>query len=122
MSVINDSDFRSKLAAGTIGQFLFAVLGSGDTLTVPSAITHYPYGVSQQSVVSGEVCCVAAEGETKITAHEALAVGNIVGTSTLGKAQKLASTMFPRGRVVQACGSANDIAVIQLFNSAIAKA
>jgi len=120
-TVINNSDYRSKIADATITAFTFVKLASLTNVTPCSAITDIVYGVAQNAASAGEVVTVKVSGESKVVAAAALALDAIVGTSTGATAQALASTQYPRGKVVEASGATADSCVIQLFDSGIAK-
>ena len=121
-TVINDSDYRSKIAGGTIAAYTFVELQSDDTVDACTAITEIVYGVVQNAVVEGELATIKVSGESKVVAQEALALNVFVGPHTGGKAVTAASTSYPRGRVVEASGAADDICVVELINVAVALA
>lgn len=119
MSTICEGDYRSKLAGEDLSsaQYLFVTLETDDQIDLADAITDICYGVLQDAPPTGEPANIKARGETKIVAAETLAVDDIVGPSTAGKAQIATLTQYPRGIVTQAAGAADDVAVIELFNS-----
>jgi len=123
-SCINDSDYRSKLAGEdlTSGQYLFVTLETDDQLDLADAITDITYGVLQNNPDTGEAGTVKVSGETVVVSKTALAVNQFVGPATDGKAQVAVSTQYARGRVVKASGAEDDLAVIQLFDTAVALA
>ena len=121
-STINNNDFRSKLAGEdlTSGQYLFVTLETDDQLDLADAITDITYGVLQNNPDEGESGTVIVSGETVVVAKAALTVGQFVGPATDGKAQVAVSTQYARGRVVKAAGAEGDLAVIQMFDTAVA--
>ena len=123
-STINDSDYRSKIAGEdlTSGQYLFVTLETDGQLDLADAITDITYGVLQNNPDTGEVATVKVSGETKVIAAAQLTVGQFVGPATTGRAQVAVSTQYARGRVVEAAGAAGDVAIIQLFDTAVALA
>lgn len=67
---------------GTVGQFKFVKLSAANTVIECAATTDKPFGVSQESGVSGgagKVCCI---GVTKLEGDADLSVGNSIGTSS----------------------------------------
>lgn len=124
MSTICEGDYRSKLAGEdlTAAQYLFVTLETDDALDLADAITDKPYGVLMNAPNTGEAANVKARGETKVVAAAALAVGDLVGPATSGKAQVAVSTQFPCGIVTLAAGADGDIAVIELYHTSVALA
>ena len=114
----------SKLAGEDLSaaQYMMVTLESdGVSVTLADAITDIVYGVLQNAPDTGEAAVVRVEAETKVVASAALAVGVIVGPATTGKIQTAVATQYPRGIVVSPSGADLDLAVIELFNSGIAK-
>lgn len=122
MSTINDSDFRSKIAGEDLSdkQFCFVTLETDGEVDAADAITDVTYGVLQNAPESGKAALIKVSGETKVEAAATLAVNVFVGPSTSATAQVAVATQYARGRVVAAAGSAADLAVIQLFDTAVA--
>ena len=123
-TTINDSDYRTKIAGEDLSsaQYMFVTLESDGDLDLADAITDITYGVLQNAPEAGEEALVKVSGETKVIAGAALSFGNFVGPSTAGKAQVAVSTQYARGRVVEEAGADLDVAVIQLFDTAVALA
>ena len=102
MSIINDSDFRTKIAGETILAYQF-VKQTNDTVIEPcDAITDIPYGVAQHAADANDDVLVVVSGETKILANTDLAVGNVISTLETGYCGIATTTTYPRGRVVRA--------------------
>jgi len=123
-TTVNDSDFRSKISGVdmTSSQYMMVTLETDDTVILATAITDIIYGVVQNAPNTGELALIKVTGETKVVAAAVLVVDNFVGPSTAAKAQVAVSTQYARGKVVAAAGADLDVAVIQLFDTAVALA
>ena len=103
-------------------QYYFVSLNVSDQAVLPTAITDKAFGVLQYPAESTENAVVKVGDQTKVVAGEALALGDFVAPAIGGKAQVAVSTQFARGIVVEAAAADEDIAVIRLFDTAVALA
>lgn len=119
MSSIQEGFYRSVEAGEDLSssQYMFVTLESDGQIDLADNIADKCYGVLQTVMGSGvgSECTVKALGHSKVVAKEALAVGDLVGPATDGKAQILVASQFARGICVKAAGNENDLAEIELF-------
>lgn len=121
-SVINNSDFRSKVAGEDLTDYLnyFVTLESDNQLDKSDSTSDNPYGVLlTDEATAGKACRVAVTGEAKIVGSELLAIGVYVASNNDGKAQTAVSGQYARGIVVQASGADLDLCTVELFYSAV---
>ena len=95
-------------------QYHFVKLASATTVDIVSASTDAPIGVLLNKPGSGEAAEVALFGVVKVKAHGVLAAGNIIGTTSAGKAEAgPGATQFVCGQAIEA-SAANDIVTVFL--------
>ncbi|GAG93936.1 unnamed protein product, partial [marine sediment metagenome] len=99
MSSIQEGFYRSKPAGEDLSssQYMFVTLESDNALDLADNITDKVYGVLQNAPNTGQEANVKALGHSKVVCKEALAVGDLVGPATDGKAQILVASQFARG-------------------------
>jgi hypothetical protein len=101
-----------KAAADIVGQRLVKLDANGDVVPY-AALTDIPYGVALQSVTAGNEVSIIQEGNVRVEASAALAVGDYVGGSVNGRLVKLTlgtdTTKFVAGRVSKAASAAGVI-------------
>lgn len=124
-AIIVDGQYRSRPAGADLSayRYHFVKLNSSRQVVVCDAITDKAYGVLQNApAAAGEEAKVKVIGETKLAAQEALALEDFVGPATNSKGQVAVSTQFVRGKVVDAVAAQNDLAIVELFDTAVALA
>jgi hypothetical protein len=67
-------------------KFYFVKLHTDGTAIVPAADTDVPYGILQNNPDVGGEAEVMRDGVSKVVAGTAIVIGNLVGTSSAGKA------------------------------------
>ncbi len=108
-SFVAHDDFSTK-------QFHFVKQGAVEgEVTVMAAATDLPIGVLQNNPAAGGLAEVMMLGITKLVADEAIAWGDLLGTSADGQADKLAAigggdaAHYIVGRALEAAGGAGII-------------
>lgn len=126
MANLQDGDTRSLKTAEDLsgGLYLFGKLDSNKDVVACDAITDKAEGVIQVAPDAevGSPVVIKVSNQTKVVAKEALAIGAYVAPSTDSKAQVAVSTQLVRGIVVGPAAAEDDIAVIELFRTAVAVA
>ncbi len=114
-----ECDTRSVASAISAASqaFTFVNLTSAGAVVPTNANTDFPFGVIQDLANRGEMCTVAVKGETKVRSGSAdLAVGDIIGADSTGRAIKLtpgtSTGFYAVGRVTHVDGSDNDGALV----------
>ena len=94
-------------------QYYFVKITADNTVNVCAAVTDIPIGVLQNAPTSGQAASVMLYGITKLTAKEAIAVGNNVGTGSDGRADVVAAgsdtTVRICGQAIEAAGAAGQV-------------
>ena len=72
-------------------QYYFVKITADNTVNVCAAVTDVPIGVLQNAPASGEAASVMLYGISKVSANEAIAVGNNIGTGDDGQADVVAA-------------------------------
>jgi hypothetical protein len=95
-------------------QFYFVKMATGGKVDVCSATTDVPYGVLQNTPLSGAEAEVLVFGLSKVSSDAALAVGNLVGPAADGQAAAYTAgsdtTKYILGQVVLASSAADEYA------------
>lgn len=90
-------------------QYHLVKMSGDNTVTVCAAVTDVPIGVLQNKPESGEAATVCTIGVTKIKADEALAAGEVVGSSSDGQGQVVVigteTTVYAAGIVIDGAAS-----------------
>ena len=95
-------------------QYHFVKLSSSTEVDAIAASTDAPIGVLLNKPGAGEAAEVALFGIVKVKAHGVLAAGNIIGTTSAGKAEAgPGATQFVCGQAIEA-SAANDIVTMFL--------
>lgn len=121
MAAESNLDCRSYPAGGDLsaGQFKFVKLNSSGQVVLCTAVTDRPIGVLQNKPsATGRAATVCVAGRTKISADEALAIGDVIGTSTDAQAQVVVTgtetTVYAVGQVIEGVANAGEIASAEI--------
>jgi len=105
----------------TTGQYLFVKITADDIVTKCSVAGERAVGVLQNAPNTGQEAEIVVNGVTKVVAGELLAAGDIVGTDSSGRAQKIEATAtgadlgaWALGQVVEGAGAAGELVTILL--------
>ena len=94
-------------------QYYFVKITADNTVNVCAAVTDIPIGVLQNAPASGEAASVMLYGISKVSANEAIAVGNNIGTGDDGQADVVAAgtdtTVRLVGQALEAASAAGEI-------------
>jgi hypothetical protein len=94
-------------------QYYFVKITADNTVNVCAAVTDVPIGVLQNAPASGEAASVMLYGISKVSANEAIAVGNNIGTGDDGQADVVAAgtdtTVRLVGQALEAASAAGEI-------------
>jgi hypothetical protein len=101
-------------------QYTWVKLSTTDTVVTCSAATDIPIGVLQNAPTSGQEAEVLIIGGTKLVAGATIAIGDLLGTTSAGKASVVVvanTTLYVLGTAITG-GSANDVitAVVNCSN------
>ena len=123
-ATITEGQYRSRPAGADLSalQYHFVKLNASKEVVACDDITDKAYGVLQNAPISGEPARVKVIGETKVAAAAAIALEAFVGPAANSKCQTAVSTQFVRGKCVDPVSNANDLAIIELFDTAVALA
>ncbi len=123
MNKRQDVQSDSKLASGDLSSArgLFVKLDTtGELVLAPTAITDKVYGVVVEGNTTGLPVSVEVDRSVKVVAAEALAVGELVAPEIGGKAQVAVATQFICGIVTKPAVAEDDVALVELFRTAVA--
>ncbi len=94
-------------------QYHFVKLNASGQAVECAAVTDKPIGVLQNDPTSGQACEIVVVGLTKMSTNAALAIGDLIGTSSDSQAAAYLSgtdtTKFIVGTVLVTSGAADEI-------------
>jgi len=95
-------------------QYHFVKLSSATEVDAISASTDKPIGILLNNPGAGKAAEVALFGIVKVKAHGSLSVGDVIGTTSAGKAEGgIGATQFVCGQAIET-SAANDIVTMFL--------
>ncbi len=89
MAYKGSQPFKITLEAGadlSSSQYYFVKLNASGKAVVCSGATDIPVGVLQNNPTSGQAAEIVVVGLTKVSSNAALAIGDLIGTSSDGQA------------------------------------
>lgn len=119
MAYKGSQPFKITLEAGadlSSSQYNFVKLDSSGDAVECSAVTDKPVGVLQNKPTAGQAAEIVVVGLTKVSTNAALAIGDLVGTSSDGQAAAYVAgtdtTKYVVGTVLVTSGGADEITSI----------
>ena len=113
MAYKGSQPFKITLEAGadlSSSQYYFVKLDNAGKAVVCSGATDIPVGVLQNNPTSGQAAEIVVVGLTKVSSNAALAIGNLIGTSSDGQADAKTAgtdtTEYVVGTVLTTTGAA----------------
>ena len=107
LTFANANDLSAK-------QFYFVKMSASNTIVVCAAATDKPIGVLQNKPTANQAAVVRVIGCTKVSSEQALAAGNLIGTSADGEADVYVAgtdtTKYFCGQVIEASTAAHGYA------------
>jgi len=121
MAYKGSQPFKITLEAGadlSSSQYNFVKLNSSGKAVECSAVTDKPVGVLQNNPTSGQAAEIVVVGLTKVSTNAALAIGDLVGTSSDGQAAAYVAgtdtTKYVVGQAMVTSGGADEITTIMV--------
>lgn len=113
MAYKGSQPFKITLEAGadlSSSQYYFVKLNASGKAVVCSGATDIPVGVLQNNPTSGQAAEIVVVGLTKVSSNAALAIGDLIGTSSDGQADAKTAgtdtTEYVVGTVLTTTGAA----------------
>jgi hypothetical protein len=104
-------------------QYRAVKMVTGSKVDVCSAATDVAVGILQNKPsAAGQTADVMIFGLSKVDSDAALAVGNLISTSSDGQLQVAVATNYPIGHVVFASGAAGELATAIIAPAYVVKA
>jgi len=117
MAYKGSQPFKITLEAGadlSSSQYYFVKLNASGKAVVCSGATDIPVGVLQNNPTSGQAAEIVVVGLTKVSSNAALAIGDLIGTSSDGQADAKTAgtdtTEYVVGTVLVTTGAAGVVA------------
>jgi len=121
MAYKGSQPFKITLEAGadlSSSQYNFVKLNSSGKAVECAAVTDKPVGVLQNNPISGQAAEIVVVGLTKVSTNAALAIGDLVGTSSDGQAAAYVAgtdtTKYVVGQAMVTSGGADEITTIMV--------
>jgi len=121
MAYKGSQPFKITLEAGadlSSSQYNFVKLNSSGKAVECAAVTDKPVGVLQNNPTSGQAAEIVVVGLTKVSANAALAIGDLIGTSSDGQAAAYVAgtdtTKYVVGQAMVTSGGADEITTIMV--------
>jgi len=121
MAYTRSQPFKITLEAGadlSSSQYNFVKLNSSGKAVECAAVTDKPVGVLQNNPISGQAAEIVVVGLTKVSANAALAIGDLIGTSSDGQAAAYVAgtdtTKYVVGQAMVTSGGADEITTIMV--------
>jgi len=121
MAYKGSQPFKITLEAGadlSSSQYNFVKLNSSGKAVECAAVTDKPVGVLQNNPTSGQAAEIVVVGLTKVSTNAALAIGDLIGTSSDGQAAAYVAgtdtTKYVVGQAMVTSGGADEITTIMV--------